>query len=625
MIGRPLIVCELLNLSRSPRTYALRFLWVFLLASVAALAWPWGGRPQDFHLRGVALFHVFFWSEILAATWLVPAIVAPAISVERERHTLDLLAVSPLTEFEIVFGKLVANSALIGSILLAGLPIAFSSLLLGGVEPMRIVTATVSILVCAVFSACLSILMSASCERSGVATSIALVLVTTLIVVTLFAGFIAMIFYSAAIRAAGPFAALTMFFGICPWACYVTDAVDPSNVTWLNRGLAWGLQLGVAALCLLVATWVLRSSRSPRSRKVLPAPPAAAPPAAGPRPSPLAFPAMSSVLPVPPVPVAMEKWQPPQPVPMAIAAAPAILPPDGIPMAMMPPAPARPLVPTELPLPPSEAWVKYRKSMKSRLPVKGNPIYWKETTFSVNVGRQVLVGLSAVACGIIVIMAVGFWLVGRFAGAGVGGVQEIHYTLLFELGILVILVTGAGASTIGPERLQGTLPILLGTGASALSILRGKLMAAARGMWPVLALVGTHLVIALFTLGGSGAGIIAVFALTVALVAAVSTAASLVAGLPRRATPLTFIVLFALWGVPAIAATPAKPLRQILAGINPFALTYRFVAQAAAAPGTPAAAGPDPVALVLFSVACLLLAPVLIGFVALGMERRIRA
>ncbi|MBI2923548.1 MAG: ABC transporter permease subunit [Planctomycetes bacterium] len=615
MIGRPLIVCELLNLSRAPRTYALRFLWVFVLASVAALAWPWGGRPQDFHLRGVALFHIFFWAELVAATWLVPAIVAPAISVERERHTLDLLAVSPLTEFEIVFGKLVANSALIGSILLAGLPIAFASLLLGGVEPMRIATATVSILVCAVFSACLSILMSASCERSGIATSIALVLITTLIVVTLFAGLIATIFYAAAIRAAGPWASMTVFFGICPWSCYVADAVDPSDVTWLNRGLAWGIQLGVSAFCLLIATWVLRSSRSPKSRKALPAPPAALS-----RPSLLAFPPTSSVLPMPPGVVAMENRPPAQPVPMAIAAAPAILPPDGIPMAMMPPpAPPRTFVPAELPLPPSEAWVKYRKSMKSHLPVKGNPIFWKETTFSVNLGRQVLVGLSAVACGVIVLLAVAFWLIRKFGGGG-AGLGDVHYTLLFELGVLVILVTGAGASTIGPERLQGTLPLLLGTGASALSILRGKLLAAARGLWPVLALVAVHLLVVVVSFGWAGVWIFGVFVLTVALVASVSTAASMVAGLPRRATPLTFVALFALWGVPAIAAGPATPLRSVLSAVNPFSLVALFVGQA-----NGATSGPDPVAVYLFAVACAILAPALIGFVALGMERRIRA
>ena len=582
MIGRPLIVCELINLSRAPRTYALRFCYVFLLASIAALAWPWGGSPHDFHASGRAVFLGFFWVELFAGAFLVPTLVAPAISTEREKHTLDLLSVAPVSDFEIVFGKLAANSALVSSILAAGLPIAFAGLLLGGTSPEQILVCSIHVLVNGLFAACISIVCSAACERSGIATSIALIVIATMIVVTFMVGGFAFLIASAGGARPGG-AALWVFFTICPWACSVADASGEA-VTWLHRGTAWTVHLSLSLGAIAIAGMILRSSRSPRAPKKF-EPKKVPPPADG-------IP-MASYIPGPP-PVAF--------VPPTAAA---------IPMAVFAPgATPRPPAPT----PP--ALIPRRR----RLPVRGNPVYWKEVTFGSNIGRQVLVLLASIACVFILFISVVGWAITRASSSSSTDFNNVHFALVFEVGVLIILAIGAGAGTLGPEHEAGTLPILISTGMPARTILKGKLLAAARGIWPVLALVGAHLVWASITLGAPGIAVALVVIVTIPLVTALATAASLLAGKPRRAAALTMVVLFALWGIPAIAGLPAERWRWLLGSLNPFSLIAGYVNL-----GCGRSWGPESLPFILFGVVSIALVPLLIAATVFQMERRVRA
>src|SRR5262249_32612292 len=99
--------------------------------------------------------------------WLVPALVAGTIALERERRTLDSLLTTRLSSAEIVLGKFAGGLLQYAACLITTLPIMISLCLFGGVDPVFVLltlAATVSI---AFFTASLSILVSTSERRAA--------------------------------------------------------------------------------------------------------------------------------------------------------------------------------------------------------------------------------------------------------------------------------------------------------------------------------------------------------------------------------------------------------------------------------------------------------------------------
>ena len=64
---------------------------------------------------------------------LAPALTADLISGERERQTLDLLLVTPLSRRQIVIGKLVAALGSLLLLIVLALPIQALAVLIGGI------------------------------------------------------------------------------------------------------------------------------------------------------------------------------------------------------------------------------------------------------------------------------------------------------------------------------------------------------------------------------------------------------------------------------------------------------------------------------------------------------------
>jgi ABC-type transport system involved in multi-copper enzyme maturation permease subunit len=87
------------------------------------------------HLAGTFAAALFVLQN-LAVLAITPAYLAGAIAGEQERGTLDLLLASPLTDREIVVGKMVGRLAHLASLLLTGLPVFLALQWWGGVEPL---------------------------------------------------------------------------------------------------------------------------------------------------------------------------------------------------------------------------------------------------------------------------------------------------------------------------------------------------------------------------------------------------------------------------------------------------------------------------------------------------------
>jgi ABC-type transport system involved in multi-copper enzyme maturation permease subunit len=113
---------------------------------------------------------------------LAPASTAGAISLEREKQTLDLLTTTPISSLAIVLGKLLSALSWVLLLLLASIPVSALVFAFGGVGPDDMVKGYVVLFGTALGYGALGLFVSALLKRTQAATVINLVLVIALTV-----------------------------------------------------------------------------------------------------------------------------------------------------------------------------------------------------------------------------------------------------------------------------------------------------------------------------------------------------------------------------------------------------------------------------------------------------------
>ena len=108
-------------------TYAI---YLMTYSTVAAMQSLGGGIPgaavNASAAIGQAIFTALSLLQILLVSFMAPAFTAGAISLEREKQTLDLLISTPLRPGAIVVGKLLAALAFVFLMILAAIPLTGS-------------------------------------------------------------------------------------------------------------------------------------------------------------------------------------------------------------------------------------------------------------------------------------------------------------------------------------------------------------------------------------------------------------------------------------------------------------------------------------------------------------------
>lgn len=141
---------DIIRLARGRRVRDLRMLYTFgmllalLILYMARFRWlSFGdlffGAGQTMPTNSMAEFAERFVFSILfmqnlAVFLMTPIYLGSCITEEKERRSLELLFISPLSNREILFGKLGARMVHLGGVLLAGLPILSLAQLWGGVD-----------------------------------------------------------------------------------------------------------------------------------------------------------------------------------------------------------------------------------------------------------------------------------------------------------------------------------------------------------------------------------------------------------------------------------------------------------------------------------------------------------
>ena len=83
---------------------------------------------------GQILFTFLILFQVALLAFITPALTAGAISGERERQTIDLLFVTRIPPFSIIWGKLLASMSFVVLLLLLSIPIFSLVFLFGGIE-----------------------------------------------------------------------------------------------------------------------------------------------------------------------------------------------------------------------------------------------------------------------------------------------------------------------------------------------------------------------------------------------------------------------------------------------------------------------------------------------------------
>ncbi len=115
---------------------------------------------------GQAVFVALAFFQLALVILFAPALAAGAISGERERQTFDVLLVSRVSAFGIVWGKLIASLAYLLLIIFTALPIFAAVFLFGGIDFEQFVLTHLVTVVTALEIGAVSIFFSALFRRS---------------------------------------------------------------------------------------------------------------------------------------------------------------------------------------------------------------------------------------------------------------------------------------------------------------------------------------------------------------------------------------------------------------------------------------------------------------------------
>jgi ABC-type transport system involved in multi-copper enzyme maturation permease subunit len=129
---------------------------------------------------GHALFGGLLMVETLLVLVLAPAFTSGAISLEREKQTLDLLVATPLSTLGMVVGKLLSALTYVFLLIVASIPLASVVFAFGGVGPEDLVRGYIVLFALAFGAGAIGLFISALVRRTQTATVVTFVTVLAL-------------------------------------------------------------------------------------------------------------------------------------------------------------------------------------------------------------------------------------------------------------------------------------------------------------------------------------------------------------------------------------------------------------------------------------------------------------
>ena len=134
---------------------------------------------------GQAIFALLSVFQLLLVAFIAPAFTAGAISLEREKQTLDLLVTTPMRPGAIVIGKLLAALAFVFLMIVAAIPVSALVLMYGGATRDDILRQQLILFTTAIGFGVIGVFYSALMRRTQAATVLTYSTMLALVIGTL--------------------------------------------------------------------------------------------------------------------------------------------------------------------------------------------------------------------------------------------------------------------------------------------------------------------------------------------------------------------------------------------------------------------------------------------------------
>jgi ABC-type transport system involved in multi-copper enzyme maturation permease subunit len=163
------------------------FAWMVELISERSFSSGFGGSGSFATAAiGQAIFAALLMLETLQVAFLAPAATAGSVSLEREKQTLELLIVTPISALAIVVGKLFSALIYVWLLIAASIPLTAVVFVYGGVAPEDIFRGYVVLVVTALGLGSFALFASSLVRRTQAATAISVFAVLFVSIGTVF-------------------------------------------------------------------------------------------------------------------------------------------------------------------------------------------------------------------------------------------------------------------------------------------------------------------------------------------------------------------------------------------------------------------------------------------------------
>lgn len=199
MFSFPVLTKELTELAAAKQTYVIRLVYAVLLLLIGGVLVYERYRRFAHDIfqalgRGRYMFQELTALQHFAIYTFVPLLTASAITIEKERQSLQLLILTGMSPWKMIFEKTMGRVIVFISLMLLILPLFAISYQLGGITPNQIVTSSYILILTTLQVAAISIMVSAwaySSVVSFIGSYVMTGLITFLpVIVIFFIGFI---------------------------------------------------------------------------------------------------------------------------------------------------------------------------------------------------------------------------------------------------------------------------------------------------------------------------------------------------------------------------------------------------------------------------------------------------
>ena len=162
------------------------FAWMVELILERNISSGFGSSTYAGASIGQGIFAALLMLETLQVAFLAPAATAGAISLEREKRTLELLVVTPISSIAIVFGKLLSALIYVWLLIAASIPLTAVVFVYGGVAPDDVLRGYLVLIVTALGLGSFGLFCSSLVKRTQAATAITIFGVLVISIGTVF-------------------------------------------------------------------------------------------------------------------------------------------------------------------------------------------------------------------------------------------------------------------------------------------------------------------------------------------------------------------------------------------------------------------------------------------------------